>query len=137
MRRTKAQPHHAHRQSCHSWIRTTIHGFRGRCPAVRRNGIECGRRESNAQAATFEEARSAGLPSLPRAPPGSRTPFLRVRAGCITSHACSAKSLTGESNPARQFGGLAHHRNACKARCPPQESNLHPLGFNRVLCLLS
>ena len=33
--------------------------------------IEYGRRESNAQAATFEEARSARLPSLPRAPPGS------------------------------------------------------------------
>jgi hypothetical protein len=30
----------ARRQSCPSWIRTTIHGFRGRCPAVRRKGIE-------------------------------------------------------------------------------------------------
>jgi hypothetical protein len=30
----------ARRPSCPSWIRTTIHGSRGRCPAVGRKGIE-------------------------------------------------------------------------------------------------
>jgi hypothetical protein len=102
-----------------------------RCCQVELEGIEYGRRESNAQAAHFEWARSARLPSLPRAPPGSRTPFLRVRAGCITRHACSAKSLTGESNPASQFGGLAHRRNACKARWVPPEPNRELAGFDR------
>ncbi len=38
------------------------------------------------------------MPSRPRAPPGSRTPFPRVRAGYITSHACSAWSGRQESN---------------------------------------
>jgi hypothetical protein len=52
-------------------------------------GTVYGRRESNAQAARFELARSTGLPSLPRAPPGARTRFPGVRARCITSHACS------------------------------------------------
>jgi hypothetical protein len=37
----------------------------------KRKGIVYGRRESNAQAARFGLARSARLPSLPRAPPGS------------------------------------------------------------------
>ncbi len=46
--------------SCPSWIRTTIRGFRGRRPAVRRKGTECGRCDSNAQTARFELARSSG-----------------------------------------------------------------------------
>ena len=39
-----------------------------------------GRRESNAQAAPFEGARSARLPSLPRAPPGIRTPCPSIKS---------------------------------------------------------
>ena len=50
----------ARRRSCPSWIRTTIRGFRGRRPAVRRKGTECGRCDSNAQTARFELARSSG-----------------------------------------------------------------------------
>jgi hypothetical protein len=49
----------ARRQRCPSWIRTTINDFRGRCPTVRPKGIECGRCDSNAQAARSELARSS------------------------------------------------------------------------------
>jgi hypothetical protein len=46
-------------RSCRTRTRTSIRGFRGRCPAIRRSGNEYGRRESNAHAARFELARSA------------------------------------------------------------------------------
>jgi hypothetical protein len=50
--------------------------------------IEYGRRESNAQAANFELARSAGLQPLPRAPPENRTLFAGLRVRSITIYAC-------------------------------------------------
>ena len=42
--------------------------------------IECGRCDSNAQAARFGLARSFRLPSIPRTPPGIRTPNLRIKS---------------------------------------------------------
>jgi hypothetical protein len=53
-------PAELQRHGCRARTRTSIHGFRGRCPAVRRPGIECGRCESNAHATRFELARSTG-----------------------------------------------------------------------------
>lgn len=50
-----------------------LHGPEPCVLPVRRSGIECGRCESNAQATSFEFARSAKLPSLPRTPPRIRT----------------------------------------------------------------
>ena len=90
----------ARRRNCPSWIRTTIDGFRGHCPAIGRKGTEYGRRESNSQAGSSEEARSARFPSLPCAPPETRTPFPRLRVGCITCHACSAlRAVPGSRTP--------------------------------------
>ena len=53
-------------------------------------GIECGRRESNAQAASFEEARSAGCRHSRRVRRGNfEIPTIGLRARC------SASELTG------------------------------------------
>jgi hypothetical protein len=54
-----ALPDELQRHGSGSWGRTNVDGFRGRSPAIRRSRIKCGRRESNAQAASFEEARCA------------------------------------------------------------------------------
>ena len=65
-----------------------------------------------------------------RAPPEPRTLFPGVRARCITRHACSAQSPTGELNPAHQLGRLAHHHNACEAQWFPEDSNLAPAALH-------
>jgi hypothetical protein len=72
-----------------------------------------------------------------RAPPGTRTLIAELRVQCITINACGARSPTGESNPASQLGGLAHHHNACEARRLPQVPNLPLPGFSGTLIRLS
>ena len=62
-------------------------------------GNAYGRRESNAQAARFELARSNQLPSLPRAPPGNRTPLRGLRARSITTMLAAQRASPGSRTP--------------------------------------
>jgi hypothetical protein len=55
--------------------------------------IEYGGRDSNAQAARFELARSSRLPSLPRAPPGIRTPLCGLRVRSITTMLAAPENI--------------------------------------------
>jgi hypothetical protein len=77
MRRTKAQPHHARRRSCPPRIRTSTARCRAGRPAVRREGIKYGKRDSyyipTVEKAGIEPARQrlqgapGALPVIPRA----------------------------------------------------------------------
>jgi hypothetical protein len=122
--------------SCPPWIRTTTAESRIRCPAVGPMGIEYGRRDSNSHEPSgspgFEPGVAAFSPR-PRAPPETRTPFSRVRAGCITSHACSAciepHAGIEPAFPAWKAGTLAvvlvRHK-AIRTSRFPEGSNLTP-----------
>ena len=130
------------RHGCRARTRTSIRGFRGRCPAIRRPGIEHGRREPNPHLARFELVASA-FELCPRAPPGTRTLFAGVRVRNIAIHArgtwsgCHAtRSGWEDSNlrfPAPEAGALplgytqsrgdgrnrTRYGNACRARPLP------------------
>jgi hypothetical protein len=86
-------------------------GFRARrvcqfphIPSVRAAGVE------PARAHAHQVLSLARLPITPRprAPPGNRTPFPRLRVGCFTAIARGARSRTPESNRHSLLGRQAH-----------------------------
>jgi hypothetical protein len=94
----------ARRQSYPPWIRTR--NLRVQSAAllpIELEGIEYGRRDSNAQAASFELTRSGRLPSLPRTPPRNRTPLCGLRVRSITTMLAARESRWDRTSDLRSF----------------------------------
>jgi hypothetical protein len=117
----------ARRRRWGTWIRTrtsvAVSRFRaGRVASYTiPHRVAYGRREPNPETARFELARYASSRHTRVRRLGLEPRISRLRVGCTSACACSAQSPTGESNSAHHFGGVAHRRNACRARWIPVE----------------
>ena len=100
-----ALPGELQRHRSRSRTRTSIPRTRTSCPAIRRTGNGAGGGTCTRIAARFELARSA-LPSLPRAPPRSRTLCPPGKSRVLHLYSSRRVDRPRESNPHHQHGRL-------------------------------
>ena len=111
IRRTKAKPQAVRGgMASGAGVEPTGAWFRAMLGCRQPTRNRYGRRESNAQAARFELARSAEIAVTPACAARGSNPVPLGKSQLHHHNACSAQSLpvNGELNPARRLGRLAH-----------------------------